>query len=253
MDQAVPGATDALSPGAAMPGLSRGAVPGSSQGGARVEARGLSMRGSRGWVYRGVDLDVEPGHLVAVQGAAGSGRTCLLLTLAGRMAPTEGFARVGNLPLPRQMTKVQRIAALGVAAGVSDLDPALTVRDHVRERLLLHGHLARRSRVATALDAAGLEIDPERMVRDLHPGQRQLLGVATALIGAPRVVLVDDVDDGLAARGQRELWEALRGVSRRGVTVVAICHETGPAEEVADAVVRLPHPIPHPDSGTADE
>jgi ABC-type multidrug transport system ATPase subunit len=200
------------------------------------------MRGSRGWVYRDVDLDVDPARLVAIHGTAGSGRTCLLLTLAGRMAPTEGFARVANLPLPRQMTKVQRIAALGVAAGVSDLDPALTVRDHVRERLLLHGRLARRSRVVAALDAAGLDVDPGRLVRELHPGQRQLLGVAAALIGSPQVVFVDDVDDGLAARGQRELWEALRGVSREGVTVVATCHEAGPAEDVADAVVHLRHP-----------
>ncbi|GLX48257.1 hypothetical protein Shyhy01_12070 [Streptomyces hygroscopicus subsp. hygroscopicus] len=58
--------------------------------GAHVTAEGLGLRGPRGWAFRGVSLDAEPGSLIAIEGPSGSGRTCLLLTLTGRMRPTEG-------------------------------------------------------------------------------------------------------------------------------------------------------------------
>lgn len=82
-------------------------------------------------------IDAGPGALIAVQGPSGSGRTCLLLTLTGRMRPTEGHASVGRMRLPEQMAAVRGISALGPVSGVTDLDPALTVREHIHERALL--------------------------------------------------------------------------------------------------------------------
>lgn len=68
--------------------------------GADVRAEGLGLRGPRGWAFRGVTVDAEPGSLIAIEGPSGSGRTCLLLALTGRMKPTEGVAAVGGLKLP---------------------------------------------------------------------------------------------------------------------------------------------------------
>ncbi len=58
--------------------------------GAAVKAENFGLKGPRGWVFRGVGLDAGPGSLIAVEGPSGSGRTCLLLALTGRMKPTEG-------------------------------------------------------------------------------------------------------------------------------------------------------------------
>ncbi len=222
-----------------------------------VDVHHLSLRGPRGWVYRDVALQAAPGDLVAVQGEAGSGRTSLLLTLAGRMIPTSGIARIGNYLVPNQLRAVQRIAGLALVPGVTDLDPHLTVADHIRERLLLRGRLPRRARVAQTLAAvftpgttpgaaadpasgtAGRAPAPHTLARDLDPAQRQLLGVALALVDDPFLVLVDDVDAGLPAARQRALWQALRRVAERGVTVLATCRDAQPAAGIAGQVVRL--------------
>ncbi|MFC6884087.1 ATP-binding cassette domain-containing protein [Actinomadura yumaensis] len=209
-----------------------------------MRARDLSLRGSRGWVFQGVDLDVPAGGLAAVGGIAGSGRTALLLALGGRMRPSGGTAVIGTHRIPRDLRAVQRVAALGIVPGVTDLDPALTVGEHVSEALDLHEGLlgrwrGRRGRVRAALERAGIGgLDPKTLAEDLAPDEAQLLGVALALVGEPGLLLLDDVDEGLPFERQRELWRRLRAVADAGVTVVASCHDLGPAAEFA-APVRL--------------
>ncbi|NKQ24293.1 ATP-binding cassette domain-containing protein [Streptomyces galbus] len=215
--------------------------------------RGLGLRGPRGWAYRGVRVAAEPGALVAVAGASGSGRTSLLLTLTGRMRPTEGTALVGGLALPRRMAAVRRVSALAHVPGVTDLDPALTVAEHLRERALLQRRFgdsvrgllrprrdrarAARQRIDRALDAAGLDPralpkGPRTAVRDLERVEALRLSVALALVGRPRLLGVDDVDLKLSPDERTEVWELLRSLTEDGTTVVAVC-----AEAPQDAVV----------------
>ncbi|MEU6282618.1 ATP-binding cassette domain-containing protein [Streptomyces sp. NPDC047028] len=222
--------------------------------GVRVTADGLGLKGSRGWAFQGVTLDAEPGSLIAIEGPSGSGRTCLLLALTGRMKPTEGAAEAGGLPLPRRMAAVRRIAALAHVAGVTDLEPALTVGEHLRERALLQRRFGgalrevlrprpertheARLRVDAALAAAGL--DPETLpkgsrtaVRDLERMEALRLSVALALIGRPRLLGVDDLDLKLSDTERTEAWNLLRSLTRAGTTVVAVCRT---APEDADTV-----------------
>ncbi|WP_129309608.1 ATP-binding cassette domain-containing protein [Streptomyces sp. L2] len=221
-----------------------GGVEGGRVEGVRVRADRLGLKGSRGWAFRGVTLDAEPGSLIAIEGPSGSGRTCLLLALTGRMKPTEGTAEAGGLPLPRRMAAVRRVAALAHVAGVTDLEPALTVGEHLRERALLQRRFGgalrevlrprperthgARLRVDAALAAAGL--DPETLpkgsrtaVRDLERMEALRLSVALALIGRPRLLGVDDLDLKLSDTERTEAWNLLRSLTRAGTTVVAVC------------------------------
>ncbi|CAL9548067.1 hypothetical protein SUDANB6_04402 [Streptomyces sp. enrichment culture] len=214
--------------------------------GAGVTARGLGLRGPRGWAFRGVGIEAEPGSLIAVEGASGSGRTSLLLTLTGRMRPTEGTAAVGGAAVPRRMAAVRRLCALAHVPGVTDLDPALTVGEHLRERALLErrfggslrallrprGARAAESRVRidAALAAAGLAPDSlpkgaRTAVRDLERPQALRLSVALALIGRPRLLGVDDADLKLSDAQKEEFWDLLRTLASSGTTVVAVCSE----------------------------
>lgn len=84
--------------------------------GVDVVARGASVRGPRGPVFEGVDLDVPAGGLLAVHGPAGSGRTSLLLALAGRMRLSGGAVRVGGHVLPAEGRRVRRLVAVARAA-----------------------------------------------------------------------------------------------------------------------------------------
>ncbi|TWV32956.1 ATP-binding cassette domain-containing protein [Streptomyces misionensis] len=212
--------------------------------GAHVTAEGLGLKGPRGWAFRGITLDAEPGSLIAIEGPSGSGRTCLLLALTGRMKPTEGVATVAGAKLPRHMAAVRRVSAPANVAGVTDLEPALTVGEHLRERALLqrrfgdslrealHPRAGRsheaRLRVDAALAAAGLDLESlpkgsRTAVRDLERVQEVRLSVALALVGRPRLLGVDDLDMKLSDAERAEVWEMLRSLTRAGTTVLAVC------------------------------
>ncbi|MGK5641506.1 hypothetical protein ACSNOK_24775 [Streptomyces sp. URMC 126] len=92
--------------------------------GAAGTARGPGLAGPRGRTFRGVDATAGPGDLVAVEGPSGSGRTCLLLALAGRMRVTAGEAEVGGLLLPRRRSG-GRVAGVCRAGRVRRGAPAL--------------------------------------------------------------------------------------------------------------------------------
>ncbi|MEV0661315.1 ATP-binding cassette domain-containing protein [Actinomadura luteofluorescens] len=206
-----------------------------------MRARGLGAKGARGWVFRDVELDVPAGALVAVSGIAGTGRTALLLTLAGRMRPAAGTVAVGGVT---GLRRIQRVAALGIVPGVTGLDPALTVREHVDEALALRegvfgrfrGREARRRRT---LERVGLDVAPRTLAEELAPDEAQLLGAALALAGDPGLLLLDDVDEGLPAGRQRDLWRRLAAIAGTGVTVIASCHDAAPAEGHASHALSL--------------
>ncbi|AXE77460.1 ATP-binding cassette domain-containing protein [Streptomyces atratus] len=214
--------------------------------GAAVTAEDFGLAGPRGWAFRGLGIKAEPGSLVAIEGPSGSGRTCLLLALVGRMRPTEGQAEIGGLRLPRQMAAVRRISALGPVPGVNELDPAFTVAEHLRERALLQrrfdGSLrallrpraeriaAAQERIDAALDATGL--DPAALpkaertsVRDLERLEALRLSIALALLGRPRLLAVDDTDLKLSDVERAQAWELLRSIADSGTTVLAVCSQ----------------------------
>ncbi|MEU6157250.1 ATP-binding cassette domain-containing protein [Streptomyces sp. NPDC047130] len=228
-----------------------------------VAARGFGVKGPRGWAFRGVAFEAEPGSLVAVTGPSGSGRTALLLALTGRMRPTEGTAEVAGRVLPKRMAEVRRVTGVANVPGVTDLDPALTVAEHLRERVLvgrryggtaadlLRG-LLRPPRVRAAADAARVRAALEDVglgladlpkggrtaVRDLSREQELRLSVALALLGRPdrpAVVAVDDADLGLTASERAAATAMFSALTARGVTVLAACREVLPE---ADVVVR---------------
>ncbi|KIZ18832.1 ATP-binding cassette domain-containing protein [Streptomyces natalensis] len=206
--------------------------------GAAINARGIGVEGPRGWVFRGVDISADPGALIAVQGPSGSGRTCLLLALTGRMRITEGQATVAGFPLPKRMGTVRGRTAIAHVAGVAELEPALTVGEHLKEQALLGRRLkgslpwgrrhkeATRARIDAALAAAGLDPDvlPKGLrttVRDLERIEALRLSIALAVMHAPRLLAVDDVDLKLSPPERAQAWQLLRDLALAGTTVVA--------------------------------
>ncbi|UGY90888.1 ATP-binding cassette domain-containing protein [Streptomyces gobiensis] len=207
--------------------------------GAGITAEGLGVKGPRGPVFEGIDLDAPPGSLIAIEGPSGSGRTCLLLGLTGRMRITAGHAQVGGHRLPKKMAAVRRIAALGPVPGITDPEPSLTVAEQLRERALLRRYFdgwrreraeQRRARIETALRTAGLELEslpkgPRTAIRDLERLETLRLGVAMALLDQPRLLAVDDTDLKLSDTERTQAWELLRAIAERGTTVLAVCSQ----------------------------
>src|SRR5262249_35148660 len=145
-----------------------------------LTARGAGVRHRRRWLFRDLDVTVEPGEVVAVAGPPGSGRTTGLLALAGRFRLSAGQATLAGA------------AALGYVPEVSAPEPVFTVADHVRERLALLGRPRRE-----AADAELYGLDPATAARDLTPYEKQLLGLALARLSQPAVIALDGLDEGL--------------------------------------------------------
>ncbi|MFE7446669.1 ATP-binding cassette domain-containing protein [Streptomyces chartreusis] len=233
---------------------------GGTVAGVGVTALGLGLEGPRGWAFRGVSFEAEPGSLITIEGPSGTGRTCLLLALTGRMKSTEGTATVGGTALPKRMAAVRRVSAVAHVPGVTDLEPALTVAEHLHERALLQRRFGdslrgllrpraerkseERLRIDAALKAAGLDLaslpkGSRTAVRDLERPEALRLSLALALIGRPRLLGVDDTDLKLSDAERGEIWALLKSVAENGTTVVAVCSEvpagtvvvsTGPTE-----------------------
>lgn len=243
--------------------------------GVAVGAEGFGLDGPRGWAFRGVGFDAAAGSLVALAGPSGSGRTCLLLALTGRMKPSEGRATVGSLHLPKRMAAVRRVSALAHVPGVTDLDPALTVGEHLRERALmqrrfdgtLRGLLRSRAdrdaelkdRIEAATTAAGLDREAlpkgsRTAVRDLDRMEALRLSVALALVGRPRLLGVDDTDLKLSDAERTEMWALLTSLTDSGLTVVAVCSEAPKGAVVVSTTTGEPRSDESPgEERTADE
>src|SRR3954452_2555318 len=183
-----------------------------------LSASGAGVRHHRRWLFRDLDVNVEPGEIVAIVGPPGSGRTTVLLALSRRFKLSAG--------------RVTGSASLGWVPEVTSPEPVLTVSEHVRERLLLIG---RSPREADRVPLLGL--NPRAKGFELSPYERQVLGLVLARLEEPRVIALDGVDEGLDARETDELWRVLDSIAGEGIAVLVTAREIDP--DRVSTVVRL--------------
>lgn len=239
------------------------------EAGAPVSSERFGLKGPRGTVFEEITFSATAGTLIAITGPSGSGRTCLLLALTGRMKANQGHAKIDGHPLPKRLAAVRRISALGPVPGVNDLDPALTVTEQLRERVLLQRRFgssvrtllrprreraaASRARLEAALEAAGLDLDTlprggRTSVRDLGRLESLRLSIALAMLGEPRLLAVDDLDLKLSEAERAEAWAMVRSLAEAGTTVLAVCSE--PPAEAGEESGAAPLVLVRTDTGT---
>jgi ABC-type multidrug transport system ATPase subunit len=201
-----------------------------------VSTRGLGLATRRGWVFRDLSFDLGAGSVGALLGPTGSGKTALLLALAGRMRPTAGSATVAGLDLGRDLRRVRRVTGMGLIAGINDLDDQLTAFDHVREQLLLRW--GRPSDAAGLLERTGAAEYARARVEDLDVEQRVRVGLAMALVGSPRLIVADEFDHDLDPDQQIRIATLLRDLADERTAVLTACIDPRAAAG-ADVIVEL--------------
>jgi ABC-2 type transport system ATP-binding protein len=173
-------------------------------------ASSAGVRHRRRWVFRDLDVSVEPGETVAVVGPPGSGRTTVLLALAGRFKLSTGKIDFDGT------------GALAHVNGVAEPEPVFTVTEHVQEQTALLGR--------AAVAPAGLDgLDPAAKGWELSPYQKQVLGLILARMSSPSVIALDGLDDGLDAGEQRELWELIDKLAAAGIAVLVTARDVDPS------------------------
>jgi ABC-type sugar transport system ATPase subunit len=208
---------------------------------ALIIAERLGMRTGHGWVFRDVDLALTAGSVTALSGEGGTGRSMLLLALAGRARPT-----TGRLVVAGQERRGRIRAEVGVARVTSavELDPDLRVVDHIREaELLAKG----KTDYHWAASLLGVDMSPTAVVGDLPADEATLLAVALVLAGRPRAVVLDDVDQAVTPAQQHRIWTALCAVGAEGTAVVASVLDGAHAADAGADVITMQPPSEPPD------
>jgi ATP-binding cassette subfamily B protein len=192
----------------------------------RFEGVGFRYPGSGAWALRGIDLDVEPGETVALVGTTGSGKTSLLSLVPRFYDVTEGRVTVDGHDI-RDLT----LASLRQAVAVAFDDPLL-FSTTVRENLLLGWPDAGEDELATAVATAqaqfvhelpaGLETLVGEQGLTLSGGQRQRLALARAIVGRPRILVLDDPLSSLDVHTETLVEQALAQVLAASTALVAV-------------------------------
>src|SRR5579864_854098 len=181
---------------------------------------------------RGVDLVVEDGEWLAVQGPTGHGKSTLLQILGGLDRPSSGIVEFDGRDLAQlretEVTKV-RAQAIGFVFQTFNLVPTLSAQENVEAALvpLRVGAAARRQRAQMALDVVGLGDRLRHVPGELSGGQQQRVAIARALVKEPKVLLADEPTGNLDEDTRNEIIGLLETMWReRGLTMVLVTHDS---------------------------
>jgi putative ABC transport system ATP-binding protein len=184
---------------------------------------------------RGVDLVVEDGEWLAVQGPTGQGKSTLLHILGGLDRPTAGIVEFDGRDLAQlreaEVTKL-RAQSIGFVFQTFNLIPTLSALENVEAALVpLHvSAAARRQRAAMALDSVSLGDRLKHLPGELSGGQQQRVAIARALVKEPKVLLADEPTGNLDEDTRDEIIALLETMWReRGLTMVLVTHDSSVA------------------------
>ena len=189
---------------------------------------------------RGINLDIEPGELVAVLGPNGAGKTTTMRMLTTLIAPTSGSATVAGHDVVAESAQVRRlIGYVGQGNGAGHTQRAI---DELYSQGLIYGldRASARRRAAELLEALDLTALGPRKVSSLSGGQRRRLDVAMGLVHSPSLLFLDEPSTGLDPQNRANLWEHILQMRARAATPMTIMlttHYLDEADSMAGRVV----------------
>lgn len=205
-----------------------------------LEAVGLGLLNKSGWVFQNIDLTLRPTSVAAIVGPSGTGRSSLLLALAGRLRATAGTLTVAGHSYQDKPSTIRQLTAIARVGSMTAPEPAFSVREYVTQRCLLEdvGLPEGRTRFAAACDALQLQLEPSTPVGSLVGDQATLLAVAAACVRVSAVIMLDDLDRGVSGATQQLMLDALLRLAGTGPTIVVTTTDRIPVME-ADVVLDL--------------
>jgi len=185
---------------------------------------------------RGLSLQIEAGRCFGLLGPNGAGKTTTIEILEGLLAPTSGEVRIFGHTWndnPRQLREW---------IGISLQETRLSERLNVRETIELFASFYSEPRPADdILEELQLTEKSDAWVGKLSGGQKQRLAVATALVGNPRILFLDEPTTGLDPQSRRQLWDIIRAFQKKGGTVLLTTHYMDEAERLCDRLAIVDH------------
>jgi ABC-2 type transport system ATP-binding protein len=206
-----------------------------------LEAAGLTKRFGKTQALAGLDLVVKPGRVVALLGPNGAGKTTFVRAVATLLRPDTGTLHVAGINALRHPAQVRQV--IGLAGQFAAVEPAMTGRENLEMVGRLFGLDRRRARAAAAavLDQLQLTEDADRLVRAYSGGMRRRLDLGASLVGAPRLLLLDEPTTGLDPGSRVQLWDAIRQLVAAGTDVLLTTQYLDEADRLAADIVIIDH------------
>jgi len=185
---------------------------------------------------RGLSLQIEAGQCFGLLGPNGAGKTTTIEILEGLLAPTSGEVRIFGHTWndnPRQLREW-----IGISLQETRLSEKLTVRETIE---LFASFYSEPRPAEDILEELQLTEKSDAWVGKLSGGQKQRLAVATALVGNPRILFLDEPTTGLDPQSRRQLWDIIRVFQKKGGTVLLTTHYMDEAERLCDQLAIVDH------------
>jgi ABC-2 type transport system ATP-binding protein len=197
-----------------------------------IVVRNVTKRYGDTLAVDGLSFEVLPGRVTGFLGPNGAGKSTTMRIVLGLVAPTSGTATVLGLPYA-SLTEPTR--AVGAVLETQSFDPRRSGRDHLR--VIAAAAALDTARVDAVLELVDLAAAADRKAGTYSLGMRQRLGLAAALLGDPRVLILDEPANGLDPQGIRWLREFLRWFAAHGRAVLVSSHLLAEMAQLADDVV----------------
>ncbi len=199
--------------------------------------------GVKTFILRRISLDIEEGEFLTVMGPSGAGKSTLLNILGMLDTPSSGeyfFMETATHKLKeKDLTEIHR-HHIGFVFQQYHLIDEMTVYENIEMPLLYRKvkGAERQGRVAEVLDRFNIVAKKDLFPNQLSGGQQQLVAIARAIIGQPRLILADEPTGNLNSTQGKEIMELLQGLNRQGTTIVQVTHNEEQAK-YGNRVVRL--------------
>ena len=202
-----------------------------------VQVENLKKRFGKTEVLRGINFAVPAGSILGVLGPNGAGKSTTINCLTTLLKPDKGKATIAGYDVVNQPAAVR--ALIGLTGQFAAVDEELTAR----ENLVLFGRLLRLSakqaarRATELLEQFDLHEAANLRVKKFSGGMRRRLDLAVSIITEPLVLFLDEPTTGLDPKSRRQLWNIVRSLKERGITILLTTQYLEEADELADSIV----------------
>jgi ABC-2 type transport system ATP-binding protein len=183
-----------------------------------------------------VSLSIHEGEIFGIIGPNGAGKTTTVECISGLRAPDSGSISVYGLSPQKDRNKIREF--VGVQLQESALPPRLRVGEAVRLFASFYPNPLDPDRL---LESLGIKQMANSSFKSLSGGQKQRLSIALALVGSPRLAILDELTTGLDPEARRETWNLIERMRDRGVTVILVTHFMDEAEKLCDRLALINH------------
>ncbi len=202
-----------------------------------IECNGLTLKTPGGRVYEDVNFTAQKGQVVAVFGTEGSGRTSLMLTIAGRMKALKGDLKVAGFNVAKQYKKVRKISALTLIPRVNDVPENTRVCDILAAELQVCGKSGRKAKVKEYLEAWNLSDLFGIKFCDLESYEGKFFDIALACVGDPQILMVDSIQAGLTQHQSIRVMKHLKELAQEKDMTIFVAVREYDIARYADSII----------------